>query len=124
MKILKEFTIILLIIFFSDTLSKTFSLPLPGSIIGMLLLLGLLLLKIVKVETLKTSSTYMLDNLAFFFLPAGVGIISSFNLLKGNTIKIIFIIIISTLVVLLVTGYTVQGLIALKNKRNIGKYNR
>lgn len=123
MKILKEFTIILLIIFFSDTLSKTFSLPLPGSIMGMLLLLGLLLLKIVKVETLKTSSTYMLDNLAFFFLPAGVGIISSFDLLKGNTIKIIIIIIISTLVVLLVTGYTVQGLIALKNKRNMGKYN-
>ncbi len=123
MKILKEFTIILLIIFFSDTFSKTFSLPLPGSIIGMLLLLGLLLLKIVKVETLKTSSTYMLDNLAFFFLPAGVGIISSFDLLKGNTIKIIVIIIISTLVVLLVTGYTVQGLITLKNKRNMGKYN-
>ncbi len=123
MKILKEFTIILLIIFFSDTFSKAFSLPLPGSIIGMLLLLGLLLLKIVKVETLKTSSTYMLDNLAFFFLPAGVGIISSFDLLKGNTIKIIVIIIISTLVVLLVTGYTVQGLITLKNKRNMGKYN-
>jgi len=117
MKILKELTIVLLITFLGEVLSRGLSLPLPGTVVGMLLLLICLLLKVIKVDSLQSISTYMLDNLAFFFLPAGVGIISSFDLLKGNTIKILFIIFISTFVVLVVTGYTVQVLISLQKKK-------
>lgn len=117
MKIFKELSIILFIIFLSESISKVLSLPIPGSILGMLILLTLLLLKIITTESIETLSSYLLDNLAFFFLPAGVGIISSFDLLKGNTLKILIVITISSLVVLLVTGYTVQGLISLQNRK-------
>lgn len=116
MKILKELTIILFITFLGEILSKTLSLPLPGTVVGMLLLLACLITKIIKVDSLKITSNYMLDNLAFFFLPAGVGIISSLNILSGNTFKILTVIIASTLVVTLVTGLTVQGLIILQKK--------
>ncbi|EQB89259.1 holin-like protein [Clostridium punense] len=117
MKIFKELTIILFITFLSESISKGLSLPIPGSILGMLILLTFLLLKIVRTESIKILNSYLLDNLAFFFLPAGVGIISSFDLLKGNTLKILIVITTSSLVVLLVTGYTVQGLISLQNRK-------
>ncbi len=118
MKVLKELTIILLITFLGEVLSRGLSLPLPGTVVGMLLLLVCLLLKIIKVTFIQNVSNYLLDNLAFFFLPAGVGIISSFHLLKGNTIKILVLIFISTFVVMIVTGYTVQLLIYLQKKKN------
>lgn len=117
MKVLKELTIILLITFLGEILSKSLSLPLPGTVIGMLLLLTSLLFKIIKVSSIQAVSNYLLDNLAFFFLPAGVGIISSFHLLKGTTLKILTLILISTLVVMVVTGFTVQRLINLQKKK-------
>lgn len=116
MKILKELTIILFITFLGEILSKTLSLPLPGTVVGMLLLLACLITRVIRVDSLKITSNYMLDNLAFFFLPAGVGIISSLNILSGNTFKILTVIIVSTLVVTVVTGLTVQGLIILQKK--------
>ena len=124
MKILKELTIILFITFLGEILSKTLSLPLPGTVVGMLLLLACLITKIIKVDSLKITSNYMLDNLAFFFLPAGVGIISSLNILSGNTFKILTVIIISTLVVTVVTGLTVQGLIILQKKLTKASENK
>jgi holin-like protein len=124
MKILKELTIILFITFLGETLSKTLSLPLPGTVVGMLLLLACLITKIIKVDSLKITSNYMLDNLAFFFLPAGVGIISSLNILSGNTLKILTVIIASTLVVTVVTGLTVQGLIILQKKLTKASENK
>jgi len=117
MKIIKELSIILLITFLGEVLSKGLSLPLPGTVVGMLLLLISLLFKFIKVSYIQNVSNYLLDNLAFFFLPAGVGIISSFHLLKGNTLKILVLIIISTLVVMVVTGFTVQSLIYLQKKK-------
>lgn len=124
MKILKELTIILFITFLGEILSKTLSLPLPGTVVGMLLLLACLITKIIKVDSLKITSNYMLDNLAFFFLPAGVGIISSLNILSGNTLKILTVIIASTLVVTVVTGLTVQGLIILQKKLTKASENK
>jgi len=124
MKILKELTIILFITFLGEILSKILSLPLPGTVVGMLLLLACLITKIIKVDSLKITSNYMLDNLAFFFLPAGVGIISSLNILSGNTLKILTVIIASTLVVTVVTGLTVQGLIILQKKLTKASENK
>jgi len=124
MKILKELTIILFITFLGEILSKTLSLPLPGTVVGMLLLLACLITRVIRVDSLKITSNYMLDNLAFFFLPAGVGIISSLNILSGNTFKILTVIIVSTLVVTVVTGLTVQGLIILQKKLTKASENK
>ncbi len=118
MKIFKEFALILIITFIGEFISKVFSLSLPGSVIGMLFLLALLLTKIIRLEQIELVSNFFLDNLAFFFLPAGVGIISAFSLLKGNTFKIIFIIVISTLVVLITTALTIELSIKILSKKD------
>lgn len=111
MKRLTQFGIILLILLFSDMIQSYFNLSIPSSIIGILILLLLLLFKLIRLEWVEDISKVLLDNLSLLFIPAGVGIINEFEIFKGNILPIIFIIVITTIVVILVTGYTVQALI-------------
>ncbi len=124
MKLLRECLIILVIYFIGEFISSTFNLSIPGNIIGMILLLVLLMTNVVKVEQIETVSNFLLDHLAFFFLPAGVGLITAISILKADGIQLVVIAIVSTLVVMSVTVIAVEGFIkkAEKNKnKNISK---
>lgn len=116
MKLLRECLIILVIYFIGEFISNTFNLSIPGNIIGMLLLLVLLLTKVVKVEQIETVSNFLLDHLAFFFLPAGVGLLTALDILKGSGVQLIVIAIVSTIVVMSVTVLSVETLIKKFNK--------
>ena len=58
----------------------------------------------------------MLDNLAFFFIPAGVSLLTSFDLLAKHWVQLLGLIIITTAFVIVITGLSVQRLI--KGKKN------
>ena len=86
-----------------------------------IIILGIYLIvlcsKIVKVENVETVSDFFLSHLAFFFIPAGVGLISSFPSLKDSLIPILLICIITTAIVIIVTGLTVQFIINFKSSK-------
>lgn len=126
MKILREATIIIAIYFLGELLSKSLIKFIPGNIIGMVILLTMLCTKVIKLEAIETVTKFLLDHLAFFFIPAGIGLVTAMELIKGNTIKIILICIISTFIVMAITGLTVQALIKVKEegKEEICKYER
>ena len=90
----------------------------PGSIIGMILLFILLQLKIIKIESIKEISDFFLDNMAIFFIPAGVSLIKSLNLIVDNIFVLIITIGISTPVVMYITGLIVEKMIQNKTKEN------
>lgn len=119
MKLLRECLIILVVYFIGEFISSTFNLPIPGNIIGMILLLVLLMTNIVKVEKIETVSNFLLDHLAFFFLPAGVGLLTAVSILKADGVQLVVIAIISTLIVMSSTVVAVETLIkkSEKNKR-------
>ena len=48
--------------------------------------------------------------MAFLFVPAGVGLMTSFNLIKGKIVAFVVIILVSTTVVWIVTAYVVKFL--------------
>ncbi|MGL5821204.1 MAG: CidA/LrgA family protein [Sarcina sp.] len=121
MKLLREMLIILSIYFVGEFLSKGLHLPLPGNILGMLILLLLLCLKVVKVEHVDNVSTFLLDHLAFLFIPAGVGVLNAMNVLEGNIIKLLIIVITSTMVIMAVTGLIVQNVMKIMDKRKTKK---
>lgn len=120
MKILRESIIILSIYLIGEILSKSLSLPIPGNILGMLLLLLLLCTKVIKVNQIESISNFFLDHLAFFFIPAGVGLLTSFNLIKDSLVIILIICIITTSIVLVITGKVVELIINIK-KNNLNK---
>ncbi len=108
MKLLRQFLIILIICVIGEVLNKVVHIPLPGSIIGMLLLFSCLLFGLIKVEMLEDISRFLLDHLAFFFIPSGVGLLAYVGILRANLVPLLVICFVSTILVMVVTGFTVQ----------------
>jgi len=80
----------------------------PSSIIGMLLLTALLQTKVVKLEWVKGMSDFLISNLGFFFVPPGVALMLYFDIIKAELLPIIVATLASTVIVLIVTGWTHQ----------------
>lgn len=108
MKIFREFILILVLYFLGEIISKTFNVPIPGNIIGMILLFLCLWIGIIKIEKVDSIANFFLDHLAFFFIPAGVGLMNSFGDIKTSAIQILIVCIVTTIIVMAVTGLIVQ----------------
>lgn len=108
MKILRQLGIVLSIALLGEFFSKTFKLPIPGNVLGMIILLCLLSLKIIKIEMIEDISDFLLGYLSFFFIPAGVGLISNLDILRDKGFGILLVCTISTIITIIVTGLTIQ----------------
>ncbi len=82
--------------------------PLPSSILGMLLLTLLLKLKIVKLEWVRSISEFLVSNIGFFFVPPGVAVMLYFDIIKAEFWPIFTASVLSTVLVLAVTGWVHQ----------------
>ncbi len=110
MKILRQILIISAFASGGVLLSTLFNLPIPGNVMGMILLLGALITGAVKTEMIAEVTDFLLAHLAFFFLPPGVNLIRNLDLIKGNWLPILGVFFISTVLVMAVTGLTIQFL--------------
>lgn len=81
---------------------------LPSSIIGMLLLAALLKLGWIKLEWVRGLSDFLIANLGFFFVPPGVALMLYFDVIKAQFLPIVVATVVSTVLVLVVTGWTHQ----------------
>lgn len=108
MKYLRQLSIILLMCFIGELIHRFSGVPIPGNVLGMILLFLLLCTKIIKLEAVEEVSEFLLKHLAFFFIPAGVAIMTSFSEIKSSLIPVLAIVFISTVVVMATTGVTLQ----------------
>ena len=92
----------------------------PSSIIGMLLLTALLQMKVVKLEWVKGMSDFLISNLGFFFVPPGVALMLYFDIIKAELLPIVLATAISTMLVIITTGWTDQYLRKLNKKKEDG----
>ncbi|WP_111709933.1 CidA/LrgA family protein [Lutibacter citreus] len=104
MNLIKQVAIILGFWFAGELLSYITKIPIPGSILGMLLIVLALEFKIIKPTRVKLVANFLLNNMAMFFIPAGVGIMCHFKILKQEWLPISVAIVISALLVLTVVG--------------------
>lgn len=116
MKIFRQLILIIGMYIIGDILSTALHLPIPGNILGMIILLILLSTNVIKLEHVEDVSNFLLSHLSFFFIPAGVGLIASFHLIKSSFIQIILICIITTILTIGVTGKIVDMLLSNKEK--------
>lgn len=89
-----------------------------GNIIGMILLFGALCLRWVKADTVRPAAKFLLGIMALFFVPYGVGLMDSYTIILDNLWAIVVAGAVSTIIVLLVTGYTYQSLNGRKMIKN------
>jgi holin-like protein len=74
----------------------------------MLILFFGLLAGVIKLEMIDRISDFLLENLSFFFLPAGVSLMTCFAVLEGKWTAVLGVSVISTVIILGVTGLTVE----------------
>lgn len=110
MKLFREALIILGIYLLGELLAGSLHLPIPGNILGMIILFVLLCTKIVKVDNISTVTNFFLDHLAFFFIPAGVGLMASIGIIKSTWWQLLLVCISTTIIVMGATGIVVQTL--------------
>ncbi|MBQ0049000.1 MAG: CidA/LrgA family protein [Bacteroidales bacterium] len=89
----------------------------PSSIIGMLTLTALLETKAVKLDWVKGMADFLISNLGFFFVPPGVALMLYFDIIKAEILPISVATVVSTILVLVVTGWTDQLVRRLNEKK-------
>ena len=112
MKIIKQVGIIFLICWLGLVIEAALPFSFPASIIGMILLFGIL-----KIEHIQEKSDFLLSNMAFFFVPAGVSIINYLDLLKSSLLPILVICVASTFITFAVTAWSIRLTMRLMNRR-------
>lgn len=106
MMILLQLAVLFLFLELGEGLVTLTGLPVPGCIAGMVMLAFSLKFKIVKIEWIATVADFLCDNLGFFFIPAGVGVMKCFGLIRAEWLPIVMATVLSTAVIILTTGWT------------------
>lgn len=123
MKLFREAIIIFGIYLLGVLITDITGVPIPGNVIGMVILFLLLYLKVIKVEQISTISNFLLEHLAFFFIPAGVGLISSFSVIKNIWLQLLIVCFVTTAITMICTGLVVQKIANKKEGDKDGKLN-
>lgn len=96
MKLLTQVLIIFSYSIVGDLLSKFLPFPIPGSILGLLLLFFSMKMGFIKLSQIEETGNWLKNNMAILFVPLSVGIMNYFDILKDHWINIIVIILLST----------------------------
>ena len=116
MKYIRQFTIILFISLVGEIIHLLVPLPVPASIYGLLLMLIGLRKKWIPLEAVEEVSIFLIDIMPLMFIPAAVGLLDSWGVLRPILIPFLVITLFSTIIVMVITGKVTQ--LFIKNDRN------
>lgn len=111
MKYIKEFGIILGISFVGEGLHYLIPAPIPASIYGLVLMLLLLVTGILKLEKVKATADFMIEIMPMMFIPAAVGLINSWGLIKPRLLSYVIVMTVSLVVVMVISGKVAEWVI-------------
>ena len=118
MKYIKESAIIFGITMIGEFLNSILPLPVPAGVYGLFLLLILLCTGLLKLEDIEATGNFLLDIMPILFIPASVGLIESYDEMKAILVPLIVTCLISTLVVMGVTGKVTELMVAVLKKKD------
>ena len=110
MNFLNGITLLLFFQLLGEFTSRYLRLPVPGPVLGMLLLFLVLSLKGRVPASLDTASSALLSHLSLLFVPAGVGMMVHFNRLAEEWLPITVTLLLSTLITMFTTAAVMYGL--------------
>ena len=119
MKYVKQFVIIIAISFIGEFLKYVLPLPVPASIYGMVLMFAALLTGVLKLDDVKDTAKFLIEIMPLMFIPAGLGLMVSWNTLKPLLIPVAIITVVTIITVMIVSGHTAQ--FVLKRQEKGGK---
>lgn len=110
MRLIKQFFWIFLFSLLGEILSIAIAsiVAIPGSVIGMVLLFTALHFNWLNLEQVDEVGTWLTDNMAIFFVPAGVGLMTNFDVLAESWLQLLIIMIVTTAIMMWFVGQVVQ----------------
>ena len=124
-KTLLGVTVILQIVLIScfamigDWISLTFHLPLPGNIIGLILLYLALKSRLLQIEHVERGGKLLLLVMPLFFVPALSGIMDYTDFMRQSGLQVLVILVISSLLTLTGSAYIVDRLARRKEEGTV-----
>ena len=111
MKYIKQFSLMLVISFMGEILKYLLPLPIPASIYGMVLLFTGLMTGVIKLESVKETGVFLIEIMPVMFIPAGVGLMTSWETLRAIIVPVSVITVITIITVMIATGWVSQVMI-------------
>ncbi|RFO96053.1 CidA/LrgA family protein [Rhodoferax lacus] len=109
MQALRGITWLLLMQSLGEVISRSLHLPLPGPVVGMLLLLAALQFPLVS-ESVRPVADFLLQHLSLLFVPVGVGVMTHVAILSQYGVRIAIVIVLSTWISLAVSALVLRAL--------------
>ncbi len=101
-----------------DALSILLHGALPGNVLGLTLLLLLLIFGPVRMGSVEHSADFLLQNMAFFFLPACLGVLEIFAQIKNEILAMLAVCVLTTLCTAAATALTVHIVFRLQHRES------
>jgi len=108
LKIIGQIFILWVIYYLSTWGVQFFHLPIPGSVLGMIILFALLSTGVLKEQWLTAATNPLLKHLSFFFIPIAVELMVWGDLFLQKGYLLFLPLVVSALISLLTTGGIVQ----------------
>ena len=107
---IQAFALILACELVGEVTVQATSLPIPGPVLGMLLLLAWLFLRGGVSDRLERTASALLSNLSLLFVPAGVGVLVHWEAIREGWLPLVVALVGSTLITLAVTALVMLGM--------------
>jgi len=114
---LRAFAILLLFQCLGEGLSYALNLPVPGPVIGMVLLFVFLVLRPTAVDAIESTAFELLRHLSLLFVPAGVGIMALAGTIRGEWLALTVAVVVSTMLTIVVTAVVTRALLNWQHRR-------
>ncbi|MGG0942678.1 antiholin-like murein hydrolase modulator LrgA [Bacillus subtilis] len=108
------FAVIMLV---SNMIAAIVPIPIPASVVGLVLLFLLLCLKVIKLEQVETLGTSLTSLIGFLFVPSGISVMNSLGVMQQYGLQIVLVILLATIILLGATGLFSQLILSLSGKR-------
>lgn len=103
-RIVLQIAVLILFSLGMNSLAQALHLPIPGSILGIVILFALLKTGVIKLAWIEQGANWLLAELLLFFIPAAVGVMKYIPLLEHDGVRILTVVILSTLTVMVSSG--------------------
>lgn len=105
---IKQLFFIFMFSFFGEVVSMILPFSVPGSVAGMILMFIALHFNLLKIERVEEAGDWLVNNMAIFFVPAGIGLMTNFDIIGAIWWQLLIIVGVSATLMMWFVGFIVQ----------------
>ena len=114
MKYLRQLCIIMLVSFAGEVVRAILPFPIPASIYGLVIMMVLLMTKLLPLSAVEETADFLVGIMPVMFIPAAVGLMGAWGELRPVLLPVAAILVITTVLVMAVTGRITQLLMKMR----------